>query len=123
MNNQQLPYTFSGKVQRNLGRCRELGYPTANISIPLDLPDGLFVGYITVKGRRLPSLIFIGTNVTFGETDKKAEVYILDFNEDIYDEQVEVEVLKKLRDSVKFESAEKLIEQMKQDELEARKFF
>ena len=123
MNNQQLPYTFSGKVQRNLGRGRELGYPTANISIPLDLPDGLFVGYITVKGRRLPSLIFIGTNVTFGETDKKAEVYILDFNEDIYDEQVEVEVLKKLRDSVKFESAEKLIEQMKQDELEARKFF
>ena len=50
-------------------------------------------------------------------------MYILDFNEDIYDEQVEVEVLKKLRDSVKFESAEKLIEQMKQDELEARKFF
>lgn len=117
------PFTFSGKVQRNLGRGKELGYPTANISISLDLPEGLFVGYTTVKGRILPSLVFIGSNVTFGETDKKAEVYILDFHEDIYDEQVSVEVIKKLRDTVKFESAEKLIEQMKQDELEARKFF
>lgn len=91
--------------------------------IPLDLPDGLFLGYTHLDTRILPSLVFIGPNVTFNETDKKAEVFILDFNEDIYGHKIKVEVVKKLRDGVKFTTVEALIAQMKQDELEARKFF
>ena len=123
MTNLAASFTFSGIVQRNLGRGRELGYPTANVFIPLDLPDGLFLGYTHLDSRILPSLVFIGPNVTFDETDKKAEVYILDFNEDIYGKNIHVEVVKKLRDGVKFTTVDALIAQMKQDELEARKFF
>lgn len=123
MTNSATSFTFSGIVQRNLGRGRELGYPTANVMIPLDLPDGLFLGYTHLDTRILPSLVFIGPNVTFNETDKKAEVFILDFNEDIYGHKIKVEVVKKLRDGVKFTTVEALIAQMKQDELEARKFF
>ncbi|MBP7967458.1 riboflavin kinase [Candidatus Woesebacteria bacterium] len=116
-------FTFSGIVQRNLGRGRQLGYPTANIHISPNIPDGLFVGYTKIDDRSLPSLVFIGPNVTFGETDKKAEVFILDFNEDIYGKEIQVEALKKLRDGIKFTTLDALIAQMKQDELEARKFF
>ncbi len=123
MTNSQILFKFSGIVLRNLGRGRELGFPTANVSISPDLPEGLFIGYTKFDNRSLPSLIFIGSNVTFGETDKKAEVYILDFNEDIYGENIEVEVMKKQRDGMMFDSAEALIEQMKKDELEARDFF
>lgn len=119
---QQTLFTFSGIVQRNLGRGRQLGYPTANVSISPDIPDGLFLGYTHLDSRVLPSLVFIGPNVTFDETDKKAEVFILDFNEDIYDKTIRVEVVKKLRDGVKFTTVDALIAQMKQDELEARKF-
>lgn len=123
MTNQPVLFSFSGVVQRNLGRGRELGYPTANVFITLDLPDGLFLGYTHLGSRILPSLVFIGPNVTFDETDKKAEVFILDFNEDIYGKEIEVDVLKKLRDGIKFTTVDALISQMKQDELEARKFF
>ncbi|CAN5229099.1 hypothetical protein BH09PAT2_BH09PAT2_09180 [soil metagenome] len=116
-------FIIFGRVEKNLGRGRKLGYPTANFPIAADAPEGIFVGYTTVKDRRLPSLIFVGPAITFGETDKKAEIYILDFDEDIYDQIIEVDVVKKLRDNIKFASAEELTEQMKQDEVEARKFF
>ncbi len=123
MTNQPVLFSFSGVVQRNLGRGRELGFPTANVFITPDLPDGLFLGYTHLDSRILSSLVFIGPNVTFDETDKKAEVFILDFNEDIYDKKIKVDVLKKLRDGIKFTTVDALIAQMKQDELEARKFF
>lgn len=116
-------FSFSGIVQRNLGRGRKLGYPTANIQIPSDLPEGIFVGHTFITEKKYPSIIFIGHPITFSETDKKAEVYILDFDQDIYDQYIEVDVLKKQRDNEKFESVEKLIVQMKEDERLAREFF
>ena len=123
MTNQNQLFTFSGEVQKNLGRGRTLGYPTANIQIPLAMPEGLFLGTAQYDDRILSSLIFIGSSVTFKETDKKAEVYILDFNEDIYGKKLAVNVIKKLRNNIKFTSVDALIDQMKQDELDARAFF
>ncbi len=116
-------FTISGTIGRKNGRGRELGFATANLEVDMETPEGLFFGYTQLKERKLPSLIFIGSSITFGETDKKAEVYILDFDEDIYDEYIDVSIHKKLRDNKKFDSAEELIEQMKKDELEARTYF
>jgi riboflavin kinase/FMN adenylyltransferase len=110
---------FKGIVKRYSGRGRQLGFPTANIQAPKDLSDGLYVGLANDK----PSLIFIGANQTFGETDRRAEIYILDFNDDLYDKLIEIETLKKLRDVIKFETKEELITQMKKDEEDARLYF
>lgn len=71
----------------------------------------------------LPALVFIGAAETFGEKDRKAEIYILDFDEDIYGQEVEVEIIKKIRENQKFDSKEALVEQMKEDERLAREYF
>lgn len=116
-------FRFSGIVEHNLGRGKQLGYPTANIAVPALTEEGIFVGITEHNGNRYQSLIFVGPAVTFNEVDKKAEIYILDFNQDIYGETLHVEVYKKLRDNEKFTTIEALIEQMKEDEQNARKFF
>jgi riboflavin kinase/FMN adenylyltransferase len=72
---------------------------------------------------KYPALIFVGRPLTFDEHDKKAEVYVLDFDKDIYEAEVLVEAVKKLRDNIKFESKEELIAQMEQDERDAREYF
>ncbi len=110
---------FSGKVMKNSGRGKKIGFPTANMEAPKDLENGLFLGLANTK----PALIFIGANETFDETDRRVEVYILDFDGDLYGQTIEIEVHKKIRDVIKFESKGALIEQMKKDESEARKYF
>lgn len=141
-----------GVVKKNKGRGRQLGYPTANLDVESDLEEGVYLGVVTMisgqlppllrrnllarksllnggkgikgdKGAGLPALVFIGIAETFGEIKKQVEVYILDFNMDIYGTNLEVEVIKKIRDNQKFDSIEDLIDQMKNDELVARQFF
>lgn len=115
---------FSGIVKKHLGRGKKLGFPTANIEAPKNVEDGLYIGFChSVPNDRKPALIFIGASETFNEHDRKAEVYILDFEGDLYGQKIEVEVLKKLRENQKFDSQEALIEQMKEDEVAAREFF
>ena len=115
-----------GKVIKGAGRGKALGFPTANLDVMTDLEEGIYAGYTTClqlsprQGRGLLSLIFIGAAETFGESEKKVEVYILDFSGDLYSRELEVEIVKKLRDNQKFDSAEALTSQMRRDELEAR---
>ncbi len=111
----------SGIVKRHLGRGRKLGFPTANLEVETKLEDGIYLA--TVGPTELPALVFLGAAKTFGDTERKVEVYILDFDEDIYGEQIEVEILNKLRDNRKFRSEEELIKQMGEDEKQARQFF
>ncbi len=125
---------FTGKVIRGAGRGKALGFPTANLDVKTDLEEGIYAAnVITIfssplageDARRagegkLPSLVFIGAAKTFGESERKVEVYILDFSGDLYGRELEVEIVKKLRDNQKFDSAEALAFQMKQDEQEAR---
>ena len=116
-------FSFSGKVFRHLGRGTDLGYPTANIHIKPDTPEGIYVGYAMILSNSYPALVFVGRPLTFGETDKKAEVYILDFDQNIYEMNVDVSVLKKLRENMKFDSEEALVAQMQKDEHDAREYF
>ena len=116
-------FSFSGIVQKHLRRGTELGYPTANIEVKPETPEGIFVGFIQMDEVQYPSLIFIGKALTFDEYDKKAETFILDFTADIYGKNLSVEVYKKLRDNQKFNTSEALVQQIKKDELQARDFF
>jgi riboflavin kinase/FMN adenylyltransferase len=121
---------ISGIVKKGAGRGKRLGFPTANIDLPKDLEieDGLYLGRVEVNpstslGQKLASLIFVGANETFGESEKQGEVYILDFEGDLYGQKIFVEIIKKIRDVIKFSSVEDLISQMKKDEIIAKEFF
>lgn len=126
---------FSGVVVPNKRNGTKFGYPTANIFIDDKKLDGLYLGYTSlVVGRSeevknafhdcLPSLIFVGAAQTVGETEHRLESHILDFPKiDLYNSKINVEIVEKLRENMKFNNVEELIEQMKVDELDARKWF
>lgn len=128
---------FKGTVKKQTGRGKKLGYPTANIEAPSDAEEGIFVGYTRAlppltsppslregeKERGLPSIIFIGAPEMFGETDKRLEAHILDFDGELYGQDIAVEIVRKLRENQKFESKSRLLQQMKQDEQHAREYF
>jgi len=107
---------FWGKVRRHKQRGKKLGFPTANINLNKDIPEGIYISKTKIKGSVFPSLTFIGQAAV-------AEIYILDFDRNIYNKWISVELIKRIRDNEKFNTAEDLIAQMKRDEDIARKFF
>lgn len=116
-------YKFWGKVRKHNQRGKKLGFPTANINLRKKIPEGIYVSKTKIQGKLFPSLTFIGSAKTFGEKRFHAETYILDFKRNIYGKWISVKLLKKIRDNKKFNSAKELIEQMKKDEQEAKKYF
>lgn len=116
-------YTLSGVVQHGNKRGKALGYPTINFQTEHNIAEGVYLSRTLYRNIWYNSLTFIGTAKTFEATDFLAETYILDFNQDIYGENVTVQLLKKLRGNIQFPSVPELVEQMKQDEKEAREYF
>lgn len=112
-----------GVVRKGTGRGRSLGFPTANLPAPVDIDDGTYLAQAIWQGRKFPSLAFIGAAETFGETRRFLEVYLLDFSDDLYGQELRVELVKKIRNNQKFASAEELVEQIKEDERVAREYF
>ncbi|MFN2615373.1 MAG: bifunctional riboflavin kinase/FAD synthetase [Actinomycetota bacterium] len=113
------PFRLEGYVEHGAGRGKTLGFPTANLRIPgrMLLPRlGVYAGWLDVDGARLPAVINVGLNPTFGDRDTPiVEAYALDFDGDLYGKVVELEFTHRLRDEMKFESADALVEQIKQD--------
>ncbi|SDQ07748.1 riboflavin biosynthesis protein RibF [Carnobacterium viridans] len=120
-------YATPGRVVHGDARGRLLGFPTANIEVEnfVKLPRiGVYAVEILVGGQVYKGMASIGHNVTF-EPNRPltVEVYILDFNEDIYGEEVTVFWYDYLRNEEKFDSIDALIAQLKQDELDTARFF
>lgn len=119
-------YTFQGKVCHGKHLGKKLGYPTANIQLETNIPEGIYISIIQIQDSNnisYPSVTFIGAAEMFGETEKKAEVYIFDFKKDIYNLSVNVKLLKKIRDNQRFSSEKALVEQIEKDVFEAKNFF
>lgn len=120
-------YQFGGHVMHGDARGRELGFPTANIKVQKNvrLPKtGVYVVSIRVQGEWYQGMASIGYNITFEkDRDKTIEVNILNFNKMIYGEEVEVRWHHFIRDEVKFNGIEALIEQLKQDQVDTETYF
>ena len=116
-------YKFWGKVRKQSQRGKKLGFPTANVSLHRNIPEGIYISTTKLAGNIYKSITFIGRAKTFGESSFGSETYLLDFSRNIYDRWISVKLLKKIRANKKFDSAAELINQMKKDEKEARKFF
>ena len=118
-------YETLGFVIHGDARGRELGYPTANIySNPYTfLPGvGIYAVWFIVKGKRYMGMASIGYNVTFkDQSELSVEVNVLDFNEEIYGDDVKIEWVAYLRGEVQFDGAQGLIDQLQKDEEATRK--
>lgn len=111
-------YSVSGKVVHGKKIGRTIGYPTANIgtqSIKLLPKKGAYIVEVYVKEQFYKGMLSIGTNPTVNGDALTVEVYILDFNEDIYDENITVQFRDFLHDEIKFEGLDKLIERLDED--------
>lgn len=114
------PYSFIGSVVHGKKLGRTLGYPTANLQ-PVNadqvLPgNGIYAVNVIFGGGLYGGMMSIGYNPTVDDSqDLKIEVNIFDFDGDIYGEEIEVIVLKKLRDELKFKSLDRLIDQLRID--------
>lgn len=121
-------YEISGVVVGGDKRGRELGFPTANIKLTSQeklLPaSGIYAVKVDFENKKHYGLLSIGKRPTFyNEGDLVIEVYLFDFNRDIYGAAITLELVEKLRSEEKFNSAEELINQMKKDEESGRKIF
>ena len=113
-------YTLSGPVVHGDGRGRRINIPTANIDYPKDkvIPaNGVYACWAWIGGKRYPAATNIGINPTF-TPDKETpnvEAHILDFNRDLYGEELKLGFVKRLRDELKFDGVQALLEQIHAD--------
>jgi riboflavin kinase/FMN adenylyltransferase len=115
------PHQVRGLVAHGDRRGRLLGFPTANVSLPDDIAlpaDGVYAGwYRRPDGIRHPAAISLGRRPTFYTESglQLLECYLLDFEDDLYDETAHVDFVAHLRAQARFESPQALIDQMARD--------
>lgn len=117
------PFDVDGVVLRGDRRGTELGFPTANLVLDRSIahpPRGIYAGRALLhSGESYASAINIGVNPQFGgdptSTPWRVEAYLLDFEGDLYDRPLRVELHHRLRDELKFDSVEALIDEMTRD--------
>jgi riboflavin kinase / FMN adenylyltransferase len=124
------PHRVEGVVVRGHQRGRALGFPTANLETPphTAIPaDGIYAGWLASldeAGRdveRWPAAISIGSNPTFGEGERTVEAYALDRTDlDLYGMHAAIDFTARLRGTLRFDSVDALVEQMRRDVDQAR---
>jgi riboflavin kinase/FMN adenylyltransferase len=119
------PYALAGTVVRGQQLGRRLGFPTANVEVTgLVLPPlGVYAARVRLGGRQIAGVLNLGfrPTVSGGETQRHCEVHLLDFAEDLYGQELEVELVKRLRGEVRFPSLEALKGQIELDVASARR--
>ena len=111
-------YEIEGKVIKGEGRGKELGFPTANLELPVDyvLPEpGVYAGYVYYQNQSYKAIGNFGFKPTFSGKKYQIEIHILDLSREIYGENISFEMVKFIREEKKYENIEKLKEQIKRD--------
>lgn len=88
---------------------RNIGFPTANISLDENIKSGVYSGTVYIENEQYKAALFISN------MGKVLEAHILDFSGNLYEKEIEVELGKKIRDVQKFDSDEQLIDQIRKD--------
>ncbi len=119
------PYSARGVVVRGDGRGRTLGFPTANLSIPsadkLLPPPGIYAVWVQVRTGTFSAALHMGPRPTFPGAGPAIEAHLLDFDGNLYGENLRIDFMAKLRDVAPFGSVADLIAQMRKDTDEARR--
>jgi riboflavin kinase/FMN adenylyltransferase len=121
-------FELNGTVIKGAQIGREIGFPTANVLIedPIKIlpANGVYVVAVSLGGVMLKGVMNIGIRPTIDTSlRKQIEIHIFDFKSDIYGQKLQVEILTRLRDEIKFENKEFLVKQIQQDVSMAHDFF
>ena len=117
------PFSLSGQVVTGDRRGRILGFPTANLDVEPEqaLPsDGVYVTVAHIDHESLPSVTNIGVRPTFGGGKRLVEAYLLDYEGELRERRLRIDLLDKLRDEKHFDTAEELKAQIRKDVEQAR---
>jgi riboflavin kinase/FMN adenylyltransferase len=109
---------LKGKVIRGRGIGKQFTVPTANIQLDKNYktPEpGVYSGSVFLKNKKYKAAIFIGPRLTFNLSNTSIEAAIIDFNGDLYNNKIELEIRKKIRNIKKFSSKENLKKQILKD--------
>ena len=114
------PYSVQGRIIHGDGRGKHIGLPTANLDIwqeKLMPAVGVYAAVAELDGRRWMSVVNIGNRPTFYEKpfQQTVEAHLLDFNQEIYDREMRLRFIRRIRPEMKFDSAGHLMVQINQD--------
>jgi riboflavin kinase/FMN adenylyltransferase len=117
-------FALYGPVVAGAGVGRKLGFPTANIAAGEQVcpGDGVYAGWAEIEGRRYAAAVSVGTRPTFGEdVSRTIEAFLLDASGDLYDRDMVLGFVRRLRDQRRFDGPEALTAQMAKDVEEVRR--
>ena len=121
------PYVLTGNVVKGNQLGRTIGFPTANIEIPEEyklIPkNGVYIVTANVLDQNVFGMMNIGVKPTLGENKLSIEVHLLDFDKDIYNQKIQVNLLERLRDEQKFDSFDALKSQLEKDKQNTIEYF
>ena len=119
-------YSMRGRVVRGEQLGRKLGFPTANLRLarrrtPVNGIFAVRVRGIGIAGADAPAVASLGTRPTVGGREPLLEVHVFDFAGDLYGREMEVEFVARLRDELRFDSVDEMVEQIRADAAAARR--
>jgi riboflavin kinase/FMN adenylyltransferase len=119
------PFSVLGTVEAGDQVGRKLGYPTANLNPHGEIlpPNGVYAVHARYGGAKLKGAVNLGLRPTIApqSVERRLELHLFDFSDDLYGKSIEVFFVQKLRDEQKFDSPEALKAQIRWDETEARR--
>ena len=109
---------YSGTIIKGFQNGRKFGFPTANIELAEGLlpPEtGIYAVKVWLKKQSLFGMLYVGTRPTLQLDKLSIEIHLFNFQEDIYGQQLQFEILKKIREEKTFDSPQQLIDQLRLD--------
>ena len=120
------PFIISGTVEKGKGLGRTINFPTANIAVSEDyklIPkQGVYIVKTNINNEIIYGMMNIGTNPTVNGKTQTIEVHFFNFKNNIYNQEIKIELLQRLRDEQKFESIDALTEQLVKDKDNALRY-
>lgn len=120
-------YILNGVVAHGDGRGKNLNYPTANVTVTRQeklIPGaGVYAVHVHVGDQHLNGMMNVGVRPTFNGAAPTLEVHMFDFEEDVYEQEIQIEFVTRLRDEIRFNSSTMLVEQLDHDKEKCLKIF
>jgi len=114
------PFMLTGKIVKGKGLGKQLGYPTANLQIEehykLIPKGGVYVVSSVIDKKKYYGMMNIGTNPTVGGKEQTIETYFFDLDKNLYEKEISINLLTRIRDEQNFNDVDELISAMKEDE-------